>query len=43
MRAHRFMNTPDTMRIVEMTNRRSETLPKTCRWTEDVLPYSTLD
>jgi hypothetical protein len=23
MRAHRFMNTPDTMRIVEMTNRRS--------------------
>ena len=43
MRAHRCGKTPDTMRSVEMRERRSEALPKTCRRTENALPYSTLD
>jgi hypothetical protein len=43
MRAHHRGKMPDTMRSVEMRKRRSEALPKTCRKTEDALPYSTLD
>ena len=43
MRAHRCGKTPDTMRSVEMRKRRSATLPKPCRRTEDALPYSTLE
>jgi len=37
------VQTPDTMRNVEMRKRRSEGLPKTCRRAEDALPYSTLE